>query len=292
MGKLPKEEPVFMSSESNKRPEPFNRMKECRYGTMVYNIHDMYVGRSLDLYGEFSEGECELFRQIIKPGHTVLDVGANIGAHAVFFSQAVSPGGIVLAFEPQWLMFQVLCANVAINSLDNVRCFNAALGEKQGRIRVPQLDPRTTNNFGGLSLGPDGTKAEHAACDDVQVMRIDELGLKACRLIKVDVEGMELTVLKGAVEVIKQFRPALYVEADRNDRRQELFKFIDELGYDMFWHRPALFSNDNHFKNTINVFGETASINVLCVPRVAHNEIAGLKRVELDKETRADAGGG
>src|SRR5260370_1945855 len=64
----------------------FNHLKACRYGHMLYNIHDVYVGRSLDLYGEFSEGEVGLFRRLVKPGDLVLDVGANIGPHTLFFS--------------------------------------------------------------------------------------------------------------------------------------------------------------------------------------------------------------
>ncbi len=60
------------------------RMKQCRHGVMLYNINDMYVGRSLDLYGEFSEGEAAMLGQILRPGMVVCDIGANIGCHTVF----------------------------------------------------------------------------------------------------------------------------------------------------------------------------------------------------------------
>jgi hypothetical protein len=95
---------------------PFNRLKACRYGTLLYNINDRYIGQALDLYGEYSEGEVVLFRRIVRPGDIVLDVGANLGAHTIFFSTAVGPRGAVLAFEPQRLVFQALCANMALNS--------------------------------------------------------------------------------------------------------------------------------------------------------------------------------
>jgi hypothetical protein len=90
-----------------------NRVKQCRHGMMLYNVHDLYVGRSLDQYGEFSQGEIDLFGQILKPGQVVLDVGANIGAHTLWFAQTVGPSGTVLAFEPQRIVFQALCANLA-----------------------------------------------------------------------------------------------------------------------------------------------------------------------------------
>ncbi len=67
----------------------FNRQKACRYGQMLYNLNDQYIGRSLDLYGEFSEGEVDLFRQIVKPGQIVVEVGANLGAHTVFLARQV-----------------------------------------------------------------------------------------------------------------------------------------------------------------------------------------------------------
>ena len=53
------------------------RVKHCRYGPMAYLATDQYVGQSLDRYGEFSEGEVELFRQVIRPGWTVVEIGAN-----------------------------------------------------------------------------------------------------------------------------------------------------------------------------------------------------------------------
>ena len=76
---------------------------------MLYNVNDDYIGRSLDIYGEFSEGEIEAFSLLVHPGDIVLDVGANIGSHTIWFAQAVGPTGGVMAFEPQRLLFQTLC---------------------------------------------------------------------------------------------------------------------------------------------------------------------------------------
>src|SRR5438034_10860239 len=95
--------------------EEFNRLKDCRHGRMLYNINDAYIGRSLDLYGEFSEGEAELFRQIVRPGDVVVDLGANIGVHTIVFAQAAGPRGGVMSMEPQRLDVQMLCTAVALN---------------------------------------------------------------------------------------------------------------------------------------------------------------------------------
>ena len=134
-------------------PNSFHRLKRCRHGHFLYNVNDLYIGKSLDLYGEFSELELHLLGQWIRPGDVVLDVGANVGTHCVFFARQVGPAGRVLAFEPQRLTFQMLCANIALNDLTNVDCRQAAVGRTPGEILVPYLDPLRQQNFGGLALG-------------------------------------------------------------------------------------------------------------------------------------------
>ena len=107
---------------------------------MVYPKHDRYIGGSLDKYGEFSHQEAALFEQILQPGAVALDIGANIGAHTLLFAQKVGPTGRVYGFEPQRVPFQMLCANIALNSIANTYCLQRAVGEAPGTIIVPNLD--------------------------------------------------------------------------------------------------------------------------------------------------------
>jgi FkbM family methyltransferase len=253
----------------------FNRTKVCRYGTMVYNVNDCYVGRSLDLYGEYSEGEVALFRQIVRPGDAVLDIGANIGTHTLFFARQVGTTGAVFAVEPQRVVFQTLCANMALNNVTNAWCFPCALGTEPGDLVVPRQDYARMGNFGGVSLSgvKDGER--------VPVMTVDGLNVPRCRLIKLDVEGAEECVLRGAVRTIERDKPAIYAENDREERSDGLVRFIASLGYELFWHRPPLFNPNNFAKNTQNVFGAIASHNILCVPRNSFWKIEGLKPVEI-----------
>lgn len=251
---------------------PYNRLKACRHGQMLYNVNDEYVGRSFDLYGEFSEGEIDLFREIVRPTDIVLDVGANIGAHTVFLAQTAY-AGTVLAFEPQRLLYQTLCANVALNSITNVFCIDAAVGEQRGAAIVPDLDPRKPFNFGGVPL--EGWTNGRS----VEVIPLDEIPLASCRLLKADVEGMEAAVLRGARQLIARHRPILYVESDRLDREPALLALFRELGYDAYWHSPPLFNPFNFARNPENVFGETVSHNVLCLPKES-DEKALAERLE------------
>jgi len=240
----------------------YNRLKDCRHGRMLYNVNDRFLGRSLDLYGEWSEGEIDLFKQFVGPGDVVIEAGANIGAHTVWLAKASAPGGMVLAFEPQRLIFQTLCANLALNSVTNVVAFPSACGESRGIIFVPMLDPFKSNNFGALEVG---THTEVAG-ENVAVMRLDDLAVSRCRLLKVDVEGMELEVLKGARETISRCKPVLYVENDRKEKSAALVGFIESLGYQSYWHRPPMFNPDNFAGSAENVFHNMVSFNMICVP--------------------------
>lgn len=245
-----------------------NVTKPCRHGLMAYNPKDAYVGRSLDLYGEFSDGEVHLFAQLLKPGDVAVEVGANIGALTVPLAKLVGPTGRVFAFEPQRVVFQTLCANLALNSLTNVIARNEAVGAAAGTLPVPMLDYSHAANYGGLPLGPDAGwgEKENVPTEPVAVVTLDSVQLIRCTLLKIDVEGMEADVLAGAKETIARCRPVLYVENDRVEKAEQLVARLKELGYQLYWHTPPLFLPDNFAKNGENVFGSILSFNVFGVP--------------------------
>lgn len=236
------------------------RLKACRYGLMLYLASDQVIGRSLDCYGEFSEGETELFRQIVPPGACVVEVGANVGAHTVWFGKAVGPAGRVIAFEPQRVIYHLLCANIALNDLSNIYTHQAAAGRAAGTIFLPRLNYAQPNNYGGLGLGnwPEG--------DPVPMVTLDSLNLPACDLLKVDVEGMESEVIAGAEQTIQRWRPLLYLENDRRDKSADLIRQVFALDYRLYWHTPPLFNPENYFGSGENVFKDWCSMNMLGIP--------------------------
>lgn len=254
-----------------------HRLVRARHGLMLFNRHDMYIGRSLDRYGEFSEGEIELFRQIVRPGGVVVEAGANFGAHTVPLARMAGPAGKVVAFEPQRLVFQALCGNLALNSLANVEARCEAVGAEAGWTCVPPLDYDRENNFGGLSLDQAGSMPRG---EQVRLTTIDSLELPRCDLLKVDVEGMELPVLQGARQTLERCKPALYVENDRRDRSPRLIQFLLDADYELYWHLPPMFNPANAYGEAHNEFPQIVSVNMLCVPRSAGAQIVGLRRVE------------
>ena len=237
------------------------RLKTCKHGVMMFHANDRYIGRSFDMYGEFSELEVELFKQLVRPGMTVVDVGANIGAHTLYFAKAVGVGGQVIAFEPQRVLYQMLCGNIALNLHNNVTAIHAGLGATLGSITVPKIDYSRGGNFGGVELG----KSENG--EEVPLRRLDSCELKSCHLIKIDVEGMEQAVLEGSRSILEEHQPILYVENDRGDKSRDLIEWLLTNGYRLYWHLPRLFNPENYFGETENVFGDTISVNMLCIAR-------------------------
>ncbi len=252
-----------------------NELKACRYGPMVFNKNDRYVGRSMQVYGEFSEGECQVFRQFVRPGATVVEVGANIGSHTVPLAQLVGAHGYVHAFEPQRIVYQTLCANLSLNNLTNVYAYQLAVSDRRGSLFVPKLDYGQVNNFGGLALG------DYKSGESVSVIQLDSLELPSLHLLKLDVEGMEHSVLMGGRETIQRCKPILYVENDREEKSSQLIQAIDDLGYCMYWHIVPLFNQQNFFEVKENIFGGLVSKNMICIPKSIPHSINAPK-VQLE----------
>ena len=236
----------------------YNFIKETPDGTVLYNKNDTYVGRSVEVYGRYQAEELKLFNKYVQKGDVVLDIGANIGTHTLWFSNKVGDTGWVHAFEPQRLIFQTLCANMALNSIRNVDCRQLGVGSLRRLVKVPPLDPLVENNFGGLSI------QDHTEGEDVAICSIDDMGLEKCDFMKIDVEGMEPEVLQGGMNTIVKTRPIIYLELDRDENIKFVEVILEELRYKAERHNPPLYSSDYEGEN---VFEGIASLNVIAIPQ-------------------------
>jgi FkbM family methyltransferase len=210
-------------------------------------------------YGEGNELELTFLRQIIPPGGIVFDIGANIGNHSMFFSQQVGPTGLVISFEPQTVLFQMLCGNVALNSITNVMAFNEGVGEKEGYLWLPMINYSVENNFGGISLQTKKTGKQ------ILITALDRfINMNRVDLIKIDVEGMEQEVILGARKFISKFKPFLFVENDRPDKSEALVDLIRSLGYKLYWVITPLYNPNNFANDAENIFPSIVVKNMFC----------------------------
>ena len=245
-------------------------------GYFLVNRNDVYIGKAIEIYGEYAGLEAETLVSLCQPGQTLIEVGANIGSHTVGLAKRVGPTGKVYAFEPQRGCYALLQSQISLNQLHHVVAFNEGCGESQAEMWLPPIDYSVQGNFGGVSLGRSATTGH----EKVRVGRLDDLQLETpVHLIKIDVEGMERDVIEGARSLIQASKPILYVENDRVTESPALIALIQGLGYRLWWHIPPLFNPDNFFKVRENIFGEAASFNMLCVHRQRPLKMEGLTEI-------------
>jgi FkbM family methyltransferase len=220
---------------------PFSVVVPTAYGPMIVNRNDINQTNAL-----FKTGFAESRREISLLAHVlslcgtntiVVDIGANIGTHTIALARAVGPQGRIHAFEPQRILFNMMCGSVALNSLMNVYCYNMAVGDREGSIEIPQYDYSKPLNFGSIEFGhPLIEKLAQERGHDpnrvefVQLTTLDRFSFGRIDLLKIDVEGMEMQVLDGAAATISRCTPVLYVEFVKVDR-ELLARRISAWGY-------------------------------------------------------------
>jgi len=150
------------------------------------------------------------------------DVGSNIGNHSIYAGKFLKDISQIVAFEPVYgAIFQ---SNMIMNDLqDRTLFFDCGLaatdGERAVFVRGGSYNPGATDLVEGSG---------------VVVRSLDSMDVPVPGLIKIDVEGMEIEVLRGAVNLIKKHKPLLYVEVDTKDSRLEEFKsFLETIEYDL-----------------------------------------------------------
>ncbi|RYF66067.1 MAG: FkbM family methyltransferase [Comamonadaceae bacterium] len=255
----------------------FLREQSWRHGRFFYNINDGYVGRSLNLYGEWAESEVHLFEQIVRPGDVVLEAGANIGSHTVPLAKLAGETGRVHAFEPQGFTHQLLCANLIANGCTNTRPWNVALGAAPGETSFPDLAIDAPNNFGGASMHD-----QSHARRPVRMESVDTLALPRIDFLKADIEGYEPELLKGARQTIERDRPVAFIESV-NHYTGDLTGFLKDyflpLGYQCWHYITPLYNAQNFNRFDQNVFTGAWSFDLLCTPRERF-DVSGLANAE------------
>jgi FkbM family methyltransferase len=251
---------------------------QARRGIFRVLNADEFVGKALIDYGEYGEGEIKVFEQLLQPGDVVIDVGANIGALSVPMGQLVGKTGKVIAFEPGDNNVELLEANLAANTECDFTIMHYAAGAEHGEVTVAQVASPTLwrkpeKDF--HLLGPE---------IKVKVIPIDDLDLPRCKLIKIDVDGMEAEVIRGMDQTIRRCRPFIYIENEQPGKQAELIAELTKRGYRLWWHRPYQYNKDNFFNNKKNWFGNIVSIMMVCAPLELGATIDGMDEVSDIRE--------
>jgi FkbM family methyltransferase len=167
------------------------------------------------------------------PGSTALDIGAHIGSLTLPLARLVGPGGVVYAFEPQKKIYRELVKNLELNNIKNVIPLRFAVGAED---RVIDMTP---------TVGRDGTMRVGGGGDRAEMRTIDSFDFSNVSMMKIDVEGYELPVLKGAQRTIRMWHPAILIEIVQIDDVKAFFKqngySLSEVYYAGGLHYLALY---------------------------------------------------
>ena len=155
---------------------------------------------SISHYGTYEELESKIMEEKIEMGNIVVDVGANIGLHTLNMARIVGNTGQVFAFEPDPSNFEILKKNVKINNYKNIILEQKAVGDKHGRTTLYQSDhPGKHRIFPQTEQAKSQVQVELTNLDNY----FDSDMIDKINFIKIDVEGLEFSVLKGMKNILK-----------------------------------------------------------------------------------------
>jgi len=187
------------------------------------------LGLTVLALGDFEAAEIRELCSYARPGSTAIDVGANVGIVAIPLALAVGDMGMVIACEPVAANAERLRENVQLNDLRHVVVREVALGEVDGET-VLHLGTDPAFHSTAEVLAPFRTgESIRVRCRTLDDVWSDQ-GRPEVSVVKIDVEGAELTVLKGARQLLAEWRPVLLLES-HDEHRQEVVAWLGELGY-------------------------------------------------------------
>ncbi|MEX2164136.1 MAG: FkbM family methyltransferase [Sulfuricaulis sp.] len=234
------------------------------------------IDLAIYLFGSFEYDTFRAYRKLLKPGNTVLDIGANIGAHTLPMARCVYPAGRVVAFEPTAYAYGKLRQNISLNptiagmiQAEQIMLVGIDNSQVKPRLysswQIHEALPDTHPKHGGRLM--DTTGARFEALDNY----IAEHKIGAVSLIKMDVDGHECQVLRGSHELLQRDKPILLIEImpygldEAGASLDELLGILATHGYSLYDldGRTAL-PNDSRIRQKIPTAG---GINILCYAR-------------------------
>lgn len=245
-------------------------LEDCLWGKFLLLQGD-FISDHMRAYGEWSEAEVALFKLLLTPESHVVEVGSNIGTHAVALAKICAKGR-VFCFEPQRPIFTLLCANLALNNIVHARALHCAVGGEAGSIEIECSDYSKPFNYGSFSLDKGfSTENAYAAGTWREPVRLTTLDsepalqhLSRVDLLKIDVEGLEVPALQGGKALIARHRPAIFCEANKAETFPAIVGSLRQFGYTPYWFAAQRYRPGN-FKGSKQEIGGS-DVNLIAFP--------------------------
>jgi len=241
---------------------------ETRVGRVAHFNFDGPIGLALDIYGEWAQQEIESLLPFIPRGGHVVDVGANVGTHTLAFAHAVGEQGMVLSIEPQEETFALLRHNVTMNNVHTrVHLLRAAAGKERSKTNVPRITSTARQNLGAVAPGASGgICALDETFAEVEVLPLDDLDLPALDFLKIDAEGAEADVLRGAGNTLRKYRPVVAMECGSFSSSWSALRVAFSMDYAAYHFRNEAFNACNYKRNKNDIFADAEEGTLLLLP--------------------------
>jgi len=196
---------------------------------MLINRNDSVISKRISETGNWELDYIEFLKVLIAKCHPegseieIIDAGANLGVYTLSMARIPGLQVKVYAIEAQRLFFQMLNANVALNSLENVWTHHRIISDtNDATVELQCPDLNTPANFGAFEveknlLYSDYDGAHFLPAEKVKTITLDSLELRKCAFLKLDVEGMEDSALSGAEILLSTSRPIIFFERHKTD---------------------------------------------------------------------------
>lgn len=212
------------------------------FGSMMMAVEakiSSIVTSVLLLEGDWFEAEMEFWRDQLKPGMTVIDVGANAGVYTFSAAEKVGPSGQVLAVEPFTGCVKCLEETRRINSLDWVTLCAGAASDRSGTASLAVQGSSELNEIVANDVAKNQDNVETVECftlDDLAQVN----GLERVDWLKIDAEGHEMQVLKGSDRILSEFAPNILYEniAGSQSSNTDVAQYLLSKGYQLFCYQP------------------------------------------------------
>lgn len=197
------------------------------FDLLLNPVIDNGVERTLYYFGTYEKGTLNFIKEHLPKGGTFFDIGANIGLMSIFAARCLSDNGKVYSFEANPETAKLLRYNIKLNKISNIEVVDKAVGNDTGKIRI--YDNWSVNRGGATLIKPE----KETNSFEVDLIRIDDMAEysnSAISMIKIDVEGFELDVLKGLEKILRKTGPPkLIIEcsADRNNHYDSVYEIYD-----------------------------------------------------------------